>query len=260
MKNLIKDPHFKVEVLSATPRPNLVCYLAMHQDYSENDVYSELDKLSLLSDQELGTRLVRHCVSKLHMGPLEHPVITFNLIGFPHSVIVQARTHRICTFDVQSNRYTSKRLLEANNLIGDISVFNNLSPKQATILQKYFYFRPVGYYVDREGNKYEYTEIELNHDMITTAFTLNKYAKNIEEKGYAPEHARDMLCYNFRQHAVCTFNARSLLHFLDMRTPQDAQLEIRTLAHYMYEHLTNWMPELAEWYEKNRYGRNRLAP
>ena len=48
-----------------------------------------------------------------HWGPLEHPAITFSCSGFVHNVIVQARTHRVgISFDVQSQRYTCKRVLK----------------------------------------------------------------------------------------------------------------------------------------------------
>ena len=57
-----------------------------------------------------------------------------------------------------------------------------------------------------------------------------------------------------------TFNARSLLHFCDLRIPKDAQSEIRTMAEMLFEEFKIWMPEVAEWYEKNRKGKNKLSP
>ena len=88
------DPLFSVQVLGSTPRPNLLCYLAMHQDYAEHPTFNDYEKLSQLSEAELGERLIRNCINKKHWGILEHPSITLNVINFPHSVMVQARTHR----------------------------------------------------------------------------------------------------------------------------------------------------------------------
>ena len=86
------------------------------------------------------------------------------------------------------------------------------------------------------------------------------YRRQCVDWGYAPEHARDFLPQNIRQNFSVTLNARSLLHFCDMRIPKDAQLEIRTLAMMMFDHFKEFMPEVAEYYEKKRYGKNKLAP
>jgi thymidylate synthase (FAD) len=190
-------------------------------------------------------------------GNCEHPSITFNVINFPHSVMVQARTHRIgITFDVQSQRYTSKRILRLNQVLK-----NTTDPTEIlSLLQEVFYFRPTGYYFDREGNKYLYSEEEREKDIIFTKNAVEYYAHKVENQGYAPEHARDLLTQNIRQHFVVTFNARSLLHFCDLRLPKDAQPEIRNLAYLIFTHFSNWMPEVAEFYAKKRFGKNLLAP
>lgn len=251
----INDPYFRVEVLSKTERPNLLSYLAMHQDYSENATYDDYDKLSQLSESELGDRLVRNCIKYSHWGVLEHPSITFNVIGFPHSVMVQARTHRVgITFDCQSQRYTSQRILRLAKQLNDLE--NNYHQ----LIEEVFYFRAIGNYFDREGNKYSYTEFARNNDILFTKKAIEHYADKVNNQGYAPEHARDILTQNIRQHFVVTFNARSLLHFCDLRIPKDAQLEIRTMAEMLFEKFKEWMPEVAVWYEKHRFGKNKLSP
>lgn len=262
----INDPYFRVEVLSKTERPNLLSYLAMHQDYSENATYDDYDKLSQLSESELGDRLVRNCIKYSHWGVLEHPSITFNVIGFPHSVMVQARTHRVgITFDVQSQRYTGKRVYKlgesidiCNDLLKNGNIKRDLEylKDRNDAIKKVFYFRPTGAYTDRNGAKYSYTP-EDNLDGVSDL--INSFCVNIDE-GYSFEHARDFLPQNIRQDFVVTFNARSLLHFCDLRIPKDAQLEIRTMAEMLFEKFKEWMPEVAGWYEKNRFGKNKLAP
>jgi thymidylate synthase (FAD) len=250
----INDPYFRVEVLSKTERPNLLSYLAMHQDYSENATFDDYEKLSQLSESELGDRLVRNCIKYSHWGVLEHPSITFNVIGFPHSVMVQARTHRVgISFDVKSQRYTGKRIekLAAELIEGREGNYEKI--------EKAFYFRPVGKYYDRENNKYDYGDIVREADLEFTWKAIKKYQGKLNHS-YAPEHARDFLPQNIRQDFVVTFNARSLLHFCDLRIPKDSQLEIQTLAQMLFEKFKEWMPEVAEFYEKTRYGRNKLAP
>ena len=93
---------FRVEVISQTPNPQQVIYAALHQDYTENFVFDERD--SWPSEAECGEVIVKRLLAgdRGHYGPLEHPQIIFNCGYFPHSVMQQARTHRVgVSFDVQ---------------------------------------------------------------------------------------------------------------------------------------------------------------
>lgn len=256
----INDPYFRVELLHATKRPNLLCYLAMHQDYSEGNVYDDIDKLSKLSEAELGDRIVNKCIKFGHWGILEHPSISLNVIGFPHSVMVQARTHRVgITFDVQSQRYTGNRMETLRHKILNQSIDDKLKHSAVNDIEKVLYYRPTGQYQDRNGNNYDYTKELRDIDINDGIRHILDYSDRIA-KGFAPEHARDMLCQNIRQNFVVTFNARSLLHFCDLRLPKDAQPEIRTMAQMVFDKFSEWMPEIAEWYTKHRYEKSKLAP
>lgn len=256
----INDSCFRVEILSKTERPNLLSYLAMHQDYSEKATYDDYNKYSNLEEKELGERLVRNCIKYSHWGVLEHPSITFNCIGFPHSVMVQARTHRVgISFDVQSQRYTGDRIVKLAHLICSKSKGDKFGKDVMDAINKVFYLRPFGTYQDRQGNNYEYDVHKWQSDVNISIRGCLDYLEKIEQ-GYAPEHARDFLPQNIRQDFVVTFNARSLLHFCDLRLPKDAQLEIRTLAQMLFEKFKQWMPSVAEFYEKTRYEKNKLSP
>jgi thymidylate synthase (FAD) len=93
---------FRVEVISQTPNPQQVIYAALHQDYTENFVFDDRD--SWPSESECGEIIVKRLLAgdRGHYGPLEHPQIIFNCGYFPHSVMQQARTHRVgVSFDVQ---------------------------------------------------------------------------------------------------------------------------------------------------------------
>ena len=137
------DPRFYVKVLSATFEPQRLIWLAMHQDYYEGAV-ADVDAPQ---ENAAGELVVKHLLlgERGHYGPLEHPSISFAVSGFPHSVMQQARTHRVgISFDVQSMRYTGKRIAELAQ--GNIDV------------EDIFYFRGVGSYADRFGKKYAYTK------------------------------------------------------------------------------------------------------
>jgi thymidylate synthase (FAD) len=239
------DPYFRVDVLEKTPRPQRLIYAAMHQDYSEEFVYEE-PFIHDISEEKAGDIITKRLLSHLHYGPLEHPHITFGVGYFPHSVMQQARTHRVAiSFDVQSFRYSGKRILDV------IDSKRNV--------EDVFYVRPIGKYNDRQGKKYEYTEEGRIIDLQECIRAANLYADKIEA-GYAEEHARGMIPFDIRQHFVVTFNVRSLMHFMDMRFPLDAQYEIRRLCELMWGHFKEWTPDVADWYEKNRKGKNKLAP
>jgi thymidylate synthase (FAD) len=245
-QNAPMDPLFRVDLIAATPNPQQCIYAAMHQDYSENYVY---DDRANWPDE---TRAGEICVQRLlvgdrgHYGPLEHPQITLNVGWFPHSVMQQARTHRVgVSFDVQSMRYTGERICRAAN--GDLD------------LEEVFYLRPVGDYADRNGASYTYTPHARKLDLRYCCAAAERY-RDLIAAGYAEEHARGMLPFDYRQHFVVSFSLRAMLHFLDLRAKADAQLEIRQLCDLMWPHLEAWAPEIAAWYKKTRLTRARLAP
>lgn len=228
----------RIKVLASTPNPQQTCWLAMHQCYAEHSVIDA----KAPSEDESGRLLIKHLLAgnRGHYGPLEHPSITFGVAGFPHSTIVQARTHRVgTTFDVQSQRYTSKRILE--------------TPETS------FYVRPVGSYASRSGGSYAYTQAMQDADMANYLQSAKLYKKAIEA-GVAEEHARDLLSQAVVQDFVCSFNCRSLMHFLDLRSKLDAQFEIRQLCELMFVEFKHWMPEIANWYETTRLHKARLSP
>ncbi len=194
-----------------------------------------------------GALLVRRNGKPIVSGNcLEHAQIVLNVGWFPHSVMQQARTHRIgVSFDVQSMRYTGERICRAAS--GELD------------LEEVFYLRPVGSYSDRQGKKYDYDEAQRAADLSLCRTAANRYQELITA-GFAEEHARGILPFDYRQHFVVSFTLRSLMHFFDLRAKLDAQEEIRVLCDMMYPHFRDWTPEIAAWYEKDRLHKARLAP
>ncbi|GAB4212162.1 MAG: hypothetical protein OHK0012_05870 [Synechococcales cyanobacterium] len=93
------DPLFHVAVLNQTPDPERVIYQAMHQDYS-----AEFITAASKVPGQYGDVIIKALLdgNRGHYGPLEHPQITFGCGFFPHTVMQQARTHRVgVSFDVQ---------------------------------------------------------------------------------------------------------------------------------------------------------------
>ena len=243
---MTKDPLFRVKVLSKTLDPATLVWQAMHQDYSEDFVFDEEPP----NEKDAGDLIIKHLLKggRGHFGPMEHPSITFACGHFPHSVMQQARTHRVgVSFDVQSMRYTGQRIARHEHT-GDWADTERL-----------FYLRPCGFYTDRQGNKYEYTTIHRGQDLVAIEHAIARY-KDALEKGFAEEHARGLLPFDFRQHFVVTFNLRSLMHFLDLRAKLDAQWEIQQMCELMMPHFEEWIPSIYHWYKETRWAKARLAP
>lgn len=144
-----------------------------------------------------------------------------------------------------SNRYTGNRIAQAAQGLKDI--------------EDVFYLRPVGHYLDRQGKRYDYTQ-EMREKDLSWCIEAAKRYQQLLEQGVSEEHARGIIPFDVRQHFVVSFNARSLMHLLDLRAKPDAQLECQKLCDLIMPHFKEWMPELAEWYEKSRLKKARLAP
>ncbi len=238
------DSRFRVEEINWTLDPQVLVWMAMHQDYSEGSV---LDCVAP-DEEDAGKLVVKHLLAgeRGHYGPLEHPSITLGVAGFPHSVMQQARTHRVgVSFDVQSMRYTGDRVCKAAK--GELDI------------EDVFYLRPAGEYRDRKGKKYAYTEQHRRADLADCRRAAARY-RDLLTQGFAEEHARGMIPFDFRQNFVVSFNLRSALHFMDLRSKADAQEEIRAMCDLMWPVIHRWAPEIAAWYEKTRLHRARLAP
>jgi thymidylate synthase (FAD) len=237
---------FSVAVISQTHNPQQTIYAAMHQDYAEGFVWDERHEWP--TEAKCGETVVRNLLKggRGHYGPLEHPQIVLNCGWFPHSTMQQIRTHRVgVSFDVQSFRYTGQRILDVVD--GKRSV------------EEVFYLRPLGYYTDRQGKKYEYTAAQRQQDLEWCLEASRRYQQRIEQ-GFAEEHARGLIPFDIRQHWVMSANVRSLMHLLDLRWKADAQLEAQKLCEAIWPHFQAWVPAIADWYEDNRLKKARLAP
>jgi len=241
----MSNSRFQVNCISSTLYPQRCIYAAMHQDYSEN--YIALEEEGPL-EPEAGEICVKRLLAggRGHYGPLEHPQITFNVGYFPHSVVQQARTHRVgVSFDVQSMRYTGERICRA--------------AKEELPIEDVFYLRPVGDYHDRQGKYYRYSELHRRNDLRDCLGAAVRYKERILA-GFSEEHARGLLPFDYRQHFVVSFTLRALLHFLDLRFKRDAQLEIYQLCELLWPNVERWVPQIASWYKTTRLHKANLAP
>jgi thymidylate synthase (FAD) len=238
------DKNLQVVVLQCYPIPEQVVYQAGKCDYSETPIHIQ----TIPSPQKCGEWIVERLLSneKGHWGPLEHPAITFSVSGYVHSVMAQARTHRVgISFDVQSQRYTGQRVVKVAS--------GELNPEDV------FYVRPPGFYVNRTGKKYDWFQEDYEEELKFIVEGCKRYAVKYE-KGMCEEHIRDYLTQAIRQNFVVSFNLRSVLHFIDLRAKLDAQLEIQALCEQTIPYLQNWAPNVWKYYEEKRLRKAKLSP
>ncbi len=179
---LINDPFFKTVALRTSS--NSVRTMGLLAGKEEMEVLSNFNEFMKSPD-------IGEILSMLD--------ITFTIEGFPHDVAMQARTHRIgTTFDVQSQRYTGKRVVEVANL--------------EVPLESVFYLRPEGEYTNRQGKKFEYTHALRMRDREFILAAANLYADKLAS-GEPEESARMMLPQGILKNIMYTFTNRALFHF-----------------------------------------------
>lgn len=238
------DKRLETVVLQCYPNPEQVIYQAAKNDYSEIPIHHQ----EIPNPQECGEWVVDSLLAndRGHFGPLEHPQITFSVSGYVHSVMVQARTHRIgTTWDCQSQRYTGKRVVKVAS--GELPT------------EEVFYLRPPGFYTNRKGKKYDWTQEDREEELDFIMEGCKRYASRYE-RGMCEEHIRDYLAQAIRQNFVVSFNLRSVLHFMDLRSKLDAQLEIGALSCQLIPLLQKWSPNIWAYYEEKRLHKARLSP
>jgi thymidylate synthase (FAD) len=240
MKIEVNTYGFSCEIIDSTENPNTAVYLGMHQCYSGNIVAG-----TDLTEQRCGEIIVDRLLkgNRGHYSPFEHAKITLALGGINHGTLQQLLRSRIgVSPSVQSFRYTTENILSSDRDIEDI-----------------IYLRPIGAYESRDGGKYPYTENTRISDLEYAEKCLEHVRKRINE-GMPDEQARGLLPFDYRQNMIVSFNARSLMGFFDRRLKKDAQKEIRVVTSMIYECFAQWMPEVCEWYDKNRREKAILAP
>jgi thymidylate synthase (FAD) len=236
------------------------------QNLHVHHILTVKDRPDLIYDESNMSLLCSSCHSRHHhlgsSNPLcAHPIeiASIEYVGVEptYDLVMKTPHHNFVADGIvvhNSMRYTSQNILDVSD-----PVTRKDGEGAVEALEKAFYLRPVGAYTDRSGGKYEYTNGLRNEDLVLCSKLAGGYYNNIKN-GMSEEHARGMLPFDYRQHFVVSFNARSLMHFLTIRGKKDAQLEIQQLCELMLPCFAEWMPQVSEWFMTNLWLKGRLAP
>lgn len=141
-------------------------------------------------------RFVRRRIDEAHLGLLEHVSFTFAINGISRSTANQLVRHRIASYAQESQRYV----------------------------------RQTEEYVTPKTISSDELLDAIYHNTVSAAF--HAYY-GLLKAGVPKEDARYVLPVGTKTNIVVTMNARSLLHFFDMRLAKGAQSEIRVMAFKM---------------------------
>jgi thymidylate synthase (FAD) len=219
--------------------------------HHKTPVKEDIDQAYDIENYEIlcsGCHTKEHKSLRTHFVPIAS--IEFLRTDITYDIEVDGKYHNfvcdgVVVHNCQSQRYTGKRVVKVAN--GELPV------------DDVFYIRPPGFYTNRTGKKYEWSQEDYNDEMDFILLGCKRYAQKYE-KGMCEEHIRDYLAQAIRQNFVVTFNLRSVLHFMDLRAKMDAQLEIQALCSQFAPLLESWAPNVWKYYEEKRLHRARLSP
>jgi thymidylate synthase (FAD) len=155
--------------------------------------------------QDMNPKRVRNCFKSGHMSVFEHASATFRVSGISRACSHQLVRHRVASYSQQSQRYC-----------------------KVDVESRDWYVVPP----EIAENK----RVRLMYDgfMMNSAAEYSSYLK----AGFKPEDARYILPEATKTEIVVSMNARELFHFIELRTSQAAQWEIRDLAGAMVDALS----------------------
>lgn len=196
----------KCKLISYTLNPEQIIATAARLCYSNSNIDNIIDKFN--NNDEETEKFINKLNNMGHLSPFEHVTFTFAIEGISRVLTHQLVRHRIASYSQQSQRYVSEHDFE---YIMPPSIAKNPTAKA----------------------KFEKL-------MSTIRETYDELANmNIPK-----EDARYVLANATETKIIITMNARSLLHFLQLRCCTRAQWEIRELANSMLKTVKKVAPTL----------------
>lgn len=207
----------KVTLLSHTPNPEKTVACAAKLCYASVTPDELYDGLT----DEKAASFVEMLASMGHESPIEHASFTFTIEGVSRALLAQITRHRIASFSVQSQRYVS---MENFRYIVPPEIAESPEAKAlyAETMEK-----------DRQAyEKLSRILYEKHYQAFLQEGKTEKQAASAAGKK-AGEDARFVLPNACDTQMIVTMNARSLLHFFQVRCCNRAQWEIRAVADEM---------------------------
>jgi thymidylate synthase (FAD) len=194
----------KVNLIEYTKDPERVVAMSARLCYSPAGAAELVERMT---DAQV-ERLVGKIVSMGHASTMEHVSFTFAMEGVSRVLTHQLVRHRIASYSQQSQRYVAEHDFE--------------------------YIMPPNIAAKPEA------AAKFKALMMQIRTTYN----DMVELGVSKEDARYVLANATETKIVATFNARSLMHFFNLRCCNRAQWEIREMAYQMLKEVQSVAPLL----------------
>ena len=183
----------KVKLLEHTPHPERVVAMAARLCYSAAGAEELAEKMT---DEQV-EKLVDKIIQMGHASTMEHVSFTFGIEGVSRVLTHQLVRHRLASYSQQSQRHVAEHDFEY-------------------ILPPSIAERP-----------------EASERFKALMENIQQAYNDLVEAGVPKEDARYVLANATETKIVVTMNARSLMHFFNLRCCNRAQWEIRELAYKM---------------------------
>lgn len=218
----------RVDLIAHTPEPEKVVAAAARLCYSSHGVKTLLEEM----DENEIKRLIQILSEMGHQSPFEHVSFTFAIEGVSRSLTHQLVRHRIASFSQKSQRYVRE------------GGFDYVVPEEISRdgELKAIYLQAMG----DQQKSYDLLadKLKAKHlEKLVKEGVSEKKAEGTAEK-MAIEDARYVLPNACETKIAVTMNARSLLHFFNVRCCNRAQWEIRFIATEMFRLTKRIAPQL----------------
>jgi thymidylate synthase (FAD) len=171
-------------------------------------------------------KLINYLMKNRHGSPFEHSCFTF-YVKAPIFVVREWQRHRIGSFNEMSGRYVQ---FEPDFYIPEQVRVPGTTNKQGSKIPTELSDLPEDLKDVVEPDVIDRWNIHAREELLeayTNSYDDYKYLLNI---GVAKEMARMVLPLSLYTEMFWTVNARSLMNFLNLRTGENAQWEIRQYA------------------------------
>lgn len=207
----------KVKLVSYTSNPEKLVAASAKLCYSQLGGDEIMDDL----DDEKITNFLNMLMSFGHQSPIEHVNFSFAIEGVSRTLTHQLVRHRIASYSQRSQRYVTEGQFQ---YIVPPAISKNKKASQLFVQA-----------MENDQKIYDEIAYELKcnyiQDYISQGMTEKK-ANSLAEKK-AIEDARYVLPNACETKIMVTMNARTLLHFFNVRCCNRAQWEIRNMAELM---------------------------
>tara|TARA_B000000557_G_C20804767_1_gene457175 strand:- start:1748 stop:2464 length:717 start_codon:yes stop_codon:yes gene_type:complete len=191
---------------------------------------------------EKDIKLIKYLIKHNHTSTLEHNIATFR-IKVPMFVRSQHHRHRTWSYNEISRRYTS---LNLEFYEPEFFRTQHKSNRQASnILENIDPDIDINTTISPQPMKIKASDLLKKHHKESVVL----FDKLIE-KGICREQARGVLPQNLYTEYYATANLNNIIKFIDLRTHEGAQWEIKVLALGMLDIVSKLWPETISAYKE----------